>query len=79
MSHSTGARSAFKRTLIRPITEAIGPVTRLDELAEFFGVEGIVRALDEGAHVYEAGSALMASWSEMSLATEPRRRTAEAT
>jgi hypothetical protein len=72
VSCSTEKPSGSKPMLIRPITEAIGPITRLKELAESFGVEGIVRALDEGARVYEAGSELMASWSEISLANEPR-------
>jgi hypothetical protein len=58
---------------ILPIAEADGPVTTLDQLDDEFGVETIVRALDKGVKLYQAGDTLFASWSDIALTQDLRR------
>jgi hypothetical protein len=66
------------RGLIRPIDEADEPVTQLERLEEDFGVAAIVRAMDAGAPVYDAGGVLFASWSDVVIVEDLRKMTATA-
>jgi hypothetical protein len=58
---------------ILPIAEADGPVTMLDRLDDEFGVEAIVRALDKGVKLYEAGNTLFGHWSDIALTQDLHR------
>jgi hypothetical protein len=58
------------RDIIRPITETVGPVCLLREIAEDMGVDAIVRAIGAGVEVYDAGGALLADRSAIRLLNE---------
>ncbi len=65
------------RGIIRPIHEADGPVTTLEQLQEDLGVAAIVRAVDAGAPVYDANKILFANWSDVTLVSNLCKRAAE--
>ena len=67
------------RGLIRPIHEADGPVTQLEQLEEDLGVAAIVRAMDAGASIYDANGILFASWSDITLVKDLRHLASEET
>jgi hypothetical protein len=46
-------------TFIRPIEEAAGPLNPLADMLERHRIDDIVRAIDAGAEVYDAGRILM--------------------
>jgi hypothetical protein len=77
MSRSNAPRQAPRGRLIRPIEESLGPVTRVAELAVIFGPENLLRAADAGVPFYDAGGALMADYSAVSLVAEGRRSAME--
>jgi hypothetical protein len=52
---------------IRPIAEAEGPLTKVVELIEEFGAEDLLRCIDRGVPVYDAGTTLMADYALISL------------
>lgn len=66
------------RGLIRPIDEAVGPLTRLEQLKDDLGLEAIVRAMDAGADLYDANGVLFASWSDITLVKDLRKIAATA-
>jgi hypothetical protein len=72
MSHYTLTRPPSRLRLIRAIEEALGPVTRVAELSERFGAEGLLRAADAGVPFFDAGGVLMADYSAISLVAEDR-------
>jgi hypothetical protein len=61
------------RGLIRPIDEADGPVTQLEQLEEDLGVVAIVRAMGAGAPIFDANGILFASWSDITIVQDLRR------
>lgn len=56
--------------IIRPITDAAGPITRLADIAERVGIDPIIRAIAAGLPVYDAGNALLARRAEFDLLRE---------
>ena len=59
---------------LRPVTEAIGPVTRLSEIADAQGTDVLVRAIFAGLEVYDTGprGPLMADAALAEMLTEAR-------
>jgi hypothetical protein len=57
--HRVTDRSGF----IRPGTEAVGPLSPLRELLDCYGIDQVVRAIDAGLDVYDAGALLLTSGS----------------
>jgi hypothetical protein len=47
--------------IIKPLEEAVGPVTPLREIAGRRGVDAVVRAIAGGLTVYDAGRVLVAN------------------
>ena len=47
--------------IIKPLAEAIGPVTPLRDIVGRQGVDAVVRAIAGGLTVYDAGRVLMAN------------------
>lgn len=58
------------RDIIRPITETVGPVSLLREIAEDMGIDAVVRAIGAGVEVFDAGDALLADRSAIRLLNE---------
>jgi hypothetical protein len=52
---------------LNPITQAIGPVTKLSDIVEVMGVDALVRAVHGGLPVYDTGNLLMADLAAVEL------------
>ena len=53
--------------LIKPLEEAIGPVTPLSSIAKRYGVDAVVRTIAGGLNVYDSGRMLMAHEGEFNI------------
>jgi hypothetical protein len=56
--------------IIKPLEEAVGPVTPLREITERWGIDTVVRAIAGGLTVYDAGRVLMVNEGTFTLLTE---------
>jgi len=52
---------------VRPGTEAVGPLSPLRDLLDRYGIDEIIRAIDAGLDVYDAGTLLLTSGSAFRL------------
>jgi len=53
--------------VIRSGAEAVGPLSPLRDLLDRYGIDEIVRAIDAGLEVYDAGALLLTSGSAFRL------------
>jgi hypothetical protein len=53
--------------LIKPLEEAIGPVTTLRSITKRYGVDAVVRTIAGGLNVYDSGQMLLAHEGEFNL------------
>jgi hypothetical protein len=55
---------------IRPAAEAVGPLHPIHDLNELYGIDDVLRAVDAGLAVYDAGDLLLACGSDIKILRE---------
>jgi hypothetical protein len=55
---------------IRPGVEAVGPLHPVRDLTDRYGIDDVLRAIDAGLQVFEAGNLLLTSGSDIRILRE---------